>query len=161
MADRNPVTGRFLTRPANSGRKKGVKAVKRWFVRPRRRRPPRCGCACHETSACHGGATVRRRLEEAAGVEEATQSTETPLEFLLRKMRDTAAAPADRWRLRHSAIRSCRQWLTGFVTGTATNGRFRISSATLRERPSLLPFSNLPTSSTRQAVNTPRVASCP
>ena len=79
MADRNPVTGRFLTRPANSGRKKGVKAVKRWFVRPRRRRPPRCGCACHEISACHGGATVRRRLEEAAGVEEATQSTETPL----------------------------------------------------------------------------------
>ena len=51
-------------------------------------------------------------LEEgAAGVEaqfEATQSTETPLELLLRKMRDTAAAPADRWRLRHSAIRSCR-----------------------------------------------------
>jgi len=55
-------------------------------------------------------------------VEEATQSTETPLEFLVRKMRDTAAAPADRWRLRHSAIRSCRQWLTGFVTGTATMG---------------------------------------
>ena len=92
MADRNPVTGRFLTRPANSGRTKGVKAVKRWFVRPRRRRPPRCGCACHETSACHGGATVRRRLEEAAGVEEATQSTETPLEFLLREMRDHHSA---------------------------------------------------------------------
>ena len=93
MADRNPVTGRFLTRPANSGRKKGVKAVKRWFVRPRRRRPPRCGCACHETSACHDRATIRRRLEEAAGVEtqfEAIQSTETPLEFLLRKMRDTS-----------------------------------------------------------------------
>ena len=43
----------------------------------------------------------------------------------------------------------------------ATTGRFRISSATLRERPSLLPFSNLATSSTRQAVNTPRVASVP
>jgi hypothetical protein len=43
----------------------------------------------------------------------------------------------------------------GFVTGTATTGRFRISSATLWERPSLLPFSNLPTSSTRQAVNSP------
>jgi hypothetical protein len=64
-------------------------------------------------------------LEEgAAGVEaqfEATQSTETPLELLLRKMRDTAAAPTDRWRLSHSAL-SCRQWLTGFVTGTATMG---------------------------------------
>ena len=36
-------------------------------------------------------ATILRRLEEAAGVEaqfEAIQSTETPLEFLLRKMRD-------------------------------------------------------------------------
>ena len=39
----------------------------------------------------HDRSTIRRRLEEAAGVEaqfEATQSTETPLEFLLRKMRD-------------------------------------------------------------------------
>jgi hypothetical protein len=55
-------------------------------------------CACHETSACHDRATIRRRLEEAAGVEaqfEAVQSTETPLEFLLRKMRDTTTAPAD------------------------------------------------------------------
>src|SRR3974390_1795284 len=39
----------------------------------------------------HERATIRRSLEEAAGVEaqfEAIQSTETPLEFLLRKMRD-------------------------------------------------------------------------
>ena len=110
MADRNPVTGRFLTRPANSGRKKGVKAVKRWFVRPRRRRPPRCGCACHETSACHGGATVRRRLEEAAGVEEATQSTETPLEFLLREMRDTTVR-ADRFQAAKATAPFCHPQL--------------------------------------------------
>jgi hypothetical protein len=64
---------------------------------------------------------------------EAIQSTETPLEFFLRKMRDTKlrrpVGSKQPRRLRHSAIRSCRQWLTDFVTGTATTGRFRISSA--------------------------------
>src|SRR5262249_3097465 len=89
---------------------------------PVERKAPSCGCACHETSACHDRATVRRRLEEAAGGGEATQRTETPLEFFLREMGHTAAAPADRCGLGNSAIRSCRQWLTGFVTGTATMG---------------------------------------
>ena len=80
-------------------------------------------------------ATVQRNMEEAEAAkkrEEETQSTEMPLEFMLKNMRDPgndlqfrAAWPR---RLRHSAIRSCRQWLTGIVTGTATTGRFRISS---------------------------------
>ena len=83
-------------------------------------------------------ATIRRRPEEAAGVEaefEATQNTETPLELLLKSMRDTAAEPADCSSRQGGGailIRSCRHWLTDFVTGTATIGRFRISSASLR-----------------------------
>jgi hypothetical protein len=95
-------------------------------------------CLSRNPRLRHDRSTIRRRSEEAAGVEaqfEATQSTETPLEFFLRKRRDTTAAPADRSRqprrLRHSAIRSCRQWLTGFVTGTATMGAL----ATLRDSP--------------------------
>jgi hypothetical protein len=62
--------------------------------RSRLKRPVVAG-ACHETSACHERATIRRRLEEAAGVEaqfEAIQSTETPLEFLLRKMATSVAS---------------------------------------------------------------------
>ena len=66
---------------------------------------------------------------------EATQNTETPLEFLLKSMRDTAAEPADCSSRQGGGaimIQSCRHWLTDFVTGTATIGRFRISSASLR-----------------------------
>jgi hypothetical protein len=49
-------------------------------------------------------------LEEAAGVEaqfEAIQSTETLSEFLLRKMRDTTAAPADRFQAAKAAAPFC------------------------------------------------------
>jgi hypothetical protein len=49
-------------------------------------------CLSRNQRLRHDRSTIRRRLEEAAGVEaqfEATQSTETPLEFLLRKMRVT------------------------------------------------------------------------
>jgi hypothetical protein len=68
---------------------------------------------------------------------EATQNTETPLEFLVKSIRDTAAEPADCSSRQGGGailIRSCRHWLTDFVTGTATIGRFRISSASLKDR---------------------------
>jgi hypothetical protein len=82
---------------------------------------PSCGCACHKNSACHNRATIGRRPAEAAGVEAefgATQNTETPLEFLLKGMRDTAAEPPDCPSRQDGGailIRSCRHWLTDFV----------------------------------------------
>ena len=42
---------------------------------------------------------------------EAIQSTETPLEFLLRKMRDTTAAPADRFQAAKAAAPFCHPQL--------------------------------------------------
>jgi hypothetical protein len=67
VADRNPVTGRFLTRPANSGRKKGVKAVlvreaaeaqaaQVWLCLSRNQRLPRRGdCASAPGGSCWRG----------------------------------------------------------------------------------------------------------
>jgi len=92
---------------------------------PVERKRPVVACACHETSARHDRATIRR-LEEAAGVEaqfEAIQSTETPLEFLLRKMRDTfqaakaASCRASRRAGRHGMIRPA--WNGGLCNATA------------------------------------------
>jgi hypothetical protein len=59
-------------------------------------------------------ATVQRRLAEAAGVLEqmkAIQSTEMPLDFLLRQMRDPAAAPADRFAAARVAAAFCHPQL--------------------------------------------------
>ena len=78
---------------------------------------------------------MRRRLEEAAGVDaqfEATQRTETPLEFLLREMRDTIVR-ADRFQAAKATAPFCHPQLQAvahwFRDRHSHNGRFRISSA--------------------------------
>jgi hypothetical protein len=78
---------------------------------PVERKRPVVAVPVTKNSACHDRATIRRRVEEAAGVEEATQSTETPLEFLLRKMHDTTAAPANRFQAAKAAAPFCHPQL--------------------------------------------------
>lgn len=59
-------------------------------------------------------ATVRRRLEEAAGLKEqwaSIQSKEMPLDYLLRKMRDPASAPAEQFLAARSAAPYCHAML--------------------------------------------------
>ena len=73
-------------------------------------RPPNAG----RKKGTPNKATIKRRLAEAEGLQAqyaAIESTEMPLDYLLRKMRNPAEAPADRFLAARAAAPYCHPQL--------------------------------------------------